>query len=223
MNISRISRYAWFKIVADDVVIHIDPGYAGYYKNQHFDKRMFSDKADIVLITHHHKDHIQPKAIDKIRGNRTRIFATRLCDGLLTLPYQAVEPGFSEQLGSVKINTVYAYNTPEGHSTRKPHHKGQCVGYVIEVDGRRIYHAGDTDFVPEMSQLGKIDIAFLPIGGIFTMDANEALEAARIIKPKLIVPMHALKSDPKLFAEKVGKEHVAACIYLEPGQSYELA
>lgn len=222
MIITRISRYSWFKIVADDVVIHIDPGYAGYYENQGFNEQLFKDKADIVLITHHHKDHIQPKAIEKITDNNTKIYATKLCSKLLPSSYKVVEPGYSDQVAGVEILAVYAYNTLEGHSKRKPHHKNECVGYVITVSNKRLYHAGDTDLIPEMADLGIIDIAFLPIGGIFTMDIVEALEATKKIKPKIILPMHPLKSDPNLFVEKVSGIPNITCIYLEPGEEYEL-
>lgn len=220
MTITRISRYAWFKIEVDGVIIHIDPGYAGYYQNQHFDEKHFADKADIILITHHHKDHIQPAAIEQISGNNTKIFATKLCAKLLPMPYQFTAPGFVSQHASVNIRAVYAYNTPAGHSTRKPHHMGECVGYIVEVGNTRLYHAGDTDLIPEMSSLGQIDIAFLPIGGTFTMDIAEAFEATKLINPKLVIPMHSLRADPKLFTEQLMTLPSITGVYLEPGQSY---
>lgn len=220
MKITRISRYAWFKIESNGVIIHIDPGYAGYYKSQGFDEKHFEDKADLILITHHHKDHVQPEAIDKIRDNDTRIYATRLCNKLLPESYEIVEPGYADQRRGVKVQVVFAYNTPEGHSTRKPHHRDECVGYMIEIGTKRIYHAGDTDLIPEMSHLGNIDIAFLPIGGTFTMDDGEAIEATKIIKPKLVIPMHTLRADPKGFIAKLNAITGDKCIYLEPGQTY---
>lgn len=221
MKITRISRYAWFKIEADSINIHIDPGYAGYYESQAFDEKNFKDKADFILITHHHKDHIQPKAVEVIRSYKTKIYAPKLCNKLLKMPFVAVEPGYSDTYKGVKIQAVNAYNTEIGHSTRKPHNKGECVGYIVEVGNKRIYHAGDTDLIPEMSNLGNIDIAFLPIGGTFTMDSEEALEATRKINPKMVVPMHALKSDPKLFTIQAAELPDIICVYLEPGQSWE--
>ena len=80
----------------------------------------------------------------------------------------------------MKIKVVDAYNTPQGSSTRKLHKKGNCVGYVITIEGKTIYHAGDTDFIPEMKELGKIDVALLPIGGKFTMDIEEAVKIDRL-------------------------------------------
>ena len=221
MKITRISRYAWFKIEVNDICIHIDPGYAGYYESQAFDEKNFKDKADIILITHHHKDHIQPRAIEQIRSSKTKIYAPKLCSDLLKMPYQVVEPGYSDNFKGMEILAVYAYNTKAGHSTRKPHHKGECVGYILQIGNLRIYHAGDTDLIPEMSNLGNIDIAFLPIGGTFTMDSEEALEATKIINPKMVVPMHSLKSDPKLFTIQAAKILDSTCVYLEPGQSWK--
>lgn len=222
MKITRISRYAWFKIDVNGIIIHIDPGYAGYYDSQHFDEELFKEKADIILITHHHKDHIQPVAIEKISGSHTKIFATKLCASLLLKPYEVTAPGFERQLDDVRIQAVFAYNTLEGHSTRKPHHKGECVGYIIEAGSVRIYHAGDTDLIPEMSNLGNIDIALLPIGGTFTMDIEEACQATVIIKPKYIIPMHALKADPKLFSKQLTKMPDTVCVNLEPSQTYQI-
>lgn len=217
MQITRISRFAWFKIENKGIVIHIDPGYAGYYENQRFNERYFEDKADIILITHHHKDHIQPLAIDKIIDSNTKIFAPKLCSELITTHYEVVSPGFVASHKGIIIHAVYSYNIPLGHSTRKPHHRGECVGYVIEIDTMRIYHAGDTDIIPEMSNLGPIDLAFLPIGGTFTMDTGETIRAVHLITPKLVIPMHALKADPKTFIDKLRAESTIKCIYLEPG------
>ena len=101
----------------------------------------------------------------------------------------------------MKIKVVDAYNTPQGSSSRKRHKKGNCVGYVITIEGKTIYHAGDTDFIPEMRELGRIDVALLPIVGKSTMDIKEAVQAVIAIKPTLVIPMHMhhLKADPQEF------------------------
>jgi len=75
--------------------------------------------------------------------------------------------------------------------------------FLLEIAGKTIYHAGDTDFIPEMKLLGKVDVAMLPIGGKFTMDINEAVEATIAINPKFVIPMHYLKNDPEIFKEKI--------------------
>jgi L-ascorbate metabolism protein UlaG (beta-lactamase superfamily) len=116
---------------------------------------------------------------------------------------------------------VHAYNTPEGASTVKAHKRGECLGYLLTACGKTIYHAGDTDLIPEMASLGVVDVALLPIGGTYTMDASEAATAVGRIKPKLTVPMHHIDADPQDFAKSVGKEFKVAV--LSEGEALSLA
>jgi L-ascorbate metabolism protein UlaG (beta-lactamase superfamily) len=160
-------------------------------------------KADIILVTHHHQDHIKTATINRLATARTAILAPIKCAGLLGRKFTAVRPGNEFVKSGIRIKAVFAYNTPTGRSTRKVHHKGECVGYLITVSGKTIYHAGDSDFIPEMKQLGKVDIAFLPIGGTFTMDAREAAEAASAIQPGIVVPMHWMRAIPDDFAQRI--------------------
>jgi L-ascorbate metabolism protein UlaG (beta-lactamase superfamily) len=102
------------------------------------------------------------------------------------------------------------------------HHKGEGVGYLITVNGKTIYHAGDTDFIPEMKDFGKVDVALLPIGGTFTMDIQEAIEAAIAIKPKVVIPMHHLKTNPQEYRKKVEAVSNVKVITLEIGEVYDL-
>lgn len=96
-----------------------------------------------------------------------------------------------------------AYNTQEGHSTRKVHHKGDFVGYLINLKGKSLYFAGDTDLIPEMKDLGKVDIAFLPIGGTFVMDIEEAVAAVCVIDPNITFPMHQSNENLQIFKSAV--------------------
>jgi L-ascorbate metabolism protein UlaG (beta-lactamase superfamily) len=99
---------------------------------------------------------------------------------------------------------VEAYNYRRFRSPGKPWHpKGYGVGYVLKIGGTTIYHAGDTDFIPEMKQLGKVDIALLPTGDKYTMDNVEAVEAALAIRPKIAIPMHTWDTDPQEFKREV--------------------
>lgn len=98
--------------------------------------------------------------------------------------------GDSIDVAELKITVVHAYNTEEGRSTRKPHRKGEFNGYLIQADGITIYFAGDTDVIDEMKDFGTVDLAFLPIGGTYVMDAGEAVEAAQLIKPQILISMH---------------------------------
>lgn len=109
------------------------------------------------------------------------------------------------EVAGAQLAVVHAYNTPEGRSTRKQHKRGQSVGYVLSIDGITVYHAGDTDLIPEMGQLPAIDAAFLPVGGTFTMDAEEASSAVSVIRPRLAVPMHyRSRADAETFKHEVG-------------------
>lgn len=193
MKITRISKSSWFKLKTDNVVIYFDPGYAGYFENQGIPMEELRDKADYVFISHSHKDHLQPEAVDLIVRSDTKIYAPKSCIKSISYKFEIVEPLDEVSEEKIEIRAVNAYNTTEGHSTRKVHHKGDCVGFVVTVDGKNIYHAGDTDVIPEMKELCNIDIAFLPIGGTFVMDIEEAVKATIIINPKFVIPMHEAK------------------------------
>jgi L-ascorbate metabolism protein UlaG (beta-lactamase superfamily) len=152
-------------------------------------------KADLILCTHSHFDHYDEKSIQLLSKKETEV----LVGG------QNIKEDEEKELEGIKIKAVPAYNL------KKPFHpRGQGVGFVIEIAGYKIYHAGDTDAVPEMAELkNQIDLALLPIGGTYTMDVNEAVEAVKMIKPKIVIPMHygtlkETKANPEEFKKLVG-------------------
>lgn len=222
---------SWLLIKTKDKVIYIDPAWIQKNFDNYPKKIIFSHypdpmdglpeadlpKADIILITHHHQDHIKTATLNRLATQSTLIFAPSKCAELIGRPFEEIKPGDERKLGKIKIKAVYAYNTPSGKSTRKVHHKGECVGYLLSIDGKTIYHAGDTDVIPEMKELGKVNMAFLPIGGTFTMNIQEAAQAASIIKPEIIVPMHFLKANPDAFIKETKN-----AVVLKTGKSYEL-
>lgn len=165
--------HASFRI-EDGVVLYIDPW-----------KLAQALPADIILITHGHHDHLSKEDIARISKPGTVIVAPGACRGQLKGDVRAVKPGDSLQIGEVSVEAVPSYNT------NKPNHPRSAnnVGYIVSVGGRRIYHAGDTDLIPEMSSI-RCDVALLPIGGAYTMNAEEAAEAAKRIAPSVVVPMH---------------------------------
>ena len=223
LTITRLSRSSWFKLESSEKIIHFDPGYTGYFKNQGIPINELKEKADIVLISHYHKDHLQQEALDRIIKEDTIVIAPKDCANRINAnTIKFVKPGDSFNVEDIRIIVLDAYNTQEGHSTRKVHHKGDFVGYLINMNNKSIYFAGDTDLIPEMRGLGDVDIAFLPIGGTFVMDIEEASDAVCVIKPRVVFPMHQSKKDPRVFKRKVSVKSDSKVIILEVGdKAYE--
>ena len=170
--------HASFKIT-DKKVIYIDP-----YNIPP------DEKADIILITHSHSDHCSVEDIKGIVREGTIIIIPPDCQsklsGIQCVDVHLVKPGKKiGALGTI-IEAAPAYNLNKNFHEKA----NEWVGYIINIEGKRIYHAGDTDFIPEMKELKNIDVAMLPVGGKYTMDASEAAKAANAIKPKVAVPMH---------------------------------
>lgn len=226
---------SWIQIMTKNKIIYIDPAYLKTcFKN--YPKRIeFSswpdpidglpeelEKADLILVTHHHKDHCKRVTVDRLRRSDTLVIAPKRCAKELGEDIKTIKPGERLNLDDVVIEAVQSYNTEQGSSTRKQHRKGRGVGYLITTEGKTIYHAGDTDFIPEMRELGQVDVALFPIGGTFTMDIHEAVAAAIAINPKVVIPMHRFEADPQEFADKVETRLDIEVVPLEIGETYHL-
>lgn len=150
--------------------------------------------ADIVLVTHEHFDHCSPDDVKKVQQAETVIVTEKDSAQKLTGNIRIVRPGEKIDIDGISIEAVAAYNMD-----KKFHPKANgWLGFVLELDGVRIYHAGDTDFIPEMKALN-VDIALLPVSGTYVMTSDEAVEAALAIMPGIAIPMHygAIVGDSK--------------------------
>ena len=145
-------------------------------------------QADLILITHAHDDHLQPSEIERLSGTQTKLVAPRDVAKELSGDVTAVAPGESHEVAGVRFETVPAYNVVEERLEMHPK-ANAWVGYVIDLGGRRYYHAGDTDGLTELESL-TTDVAMVPIGGTYTMDAHEAAAFVKAMRPQLAVPMH---------------------------------
>ena len=163
-------------------VIHVDP--VSHYANY-----PSLPKADIVLVTHEHGDHLDPKAIEALRKADTMVFGNAASAAEAT-GVTAMKNGDSRTVKGVRVEAVPAYNVSKAF-----HPKGAGNGYVITFGDKRVYVAGDTENVPEMAGLQKIDIAFLPMNLPFTMTPEAVAAAAKSFTPKVLCPYHYGSTD----------------------------
>jgi L-ascorbate metabolism protein UlaG (beta-lactamase superfamily) len=144
--------------------------------------------ADVIFVTHAHYDHFVPEDIEKISTDRTKLVGPEDVAKELSGDVTVVARGEALEVGGVKVQCVPAYNVAEERLEFHPDASG-WVGYILEFGGRVYYHAGDTDHLPELESI-RSDVAFLPAGGTFTMDAQQAAGLAKAMAPGLAVPMH---------------------------------
>src|SRR5690348_13427293 len=182
LDITRIAHDT-FRI-AGSKVVYVDPF-----------RVTKQDEADVVLISHEHFDHLSLEDLQKVIFPGTTIVASSLCrDGLKNVKVKAIhylDPGGKHLVGTVEVDGLAAYNVNKFREPGKPFHpkENKDLGFLIKMDGTSVYHAGDTDFIPEMESI-RCDIALLPVSGTYVMTAEEAAQAAAVINPKIAVPMH---------------------------------
>jgi L-ascorbate metabolism protein UlaG (beta-lactamase superfamily) len=149
-----------------------------------------SPVADVILVSHDHYDHLSVDDVARVSGPKTVVIANPSAAAKLKNA-RAIRAGETITVDEVKVEAVAAYNLTKFRSPGNPFHPRQAQhnGYIVTVGGERLYHAGDTDHIPEMSGI-QCDVALLPVSGTYVMTAEEAAQAAAVIKPRVAVPMH---------------------------------
>lgn len=192
--------HSGFRLRAGRSIVYIDP------------YRVAADapKADLILVTHGHYDHFSPQDLERLSHAGTWLVAPAAVAERVSGNVVSIAPGEmleDELVRGVAVAAVAAYNTskrdPDGNVFHPP--GAGLVGYDLNVRGERLYHAGDTDVIPEMDAVAGVDVALLPVSGTYVMTAREAAEAARRIAPRIAVPMHwgehiGTRADAEAFA-----------------------
>lgn len=178
-----LERFTWFRQSAfrwagEGLTVYIDPWGTG----------SGDAPADLILITHAHFDHLQPDEIAALTAGGGKVVAPHDVARELSGEVTPVSPGDSLEIAGVRIQAVPAYNVKDERADFHPR-ANNWVGYVLELGGKSYYHAGDTDHAPELTDV-RADVAFLPIGGHYTMGPDEAGGLAKAISPQIAVPMH---------------------------------
>jgi len=173
-----------------DTVIHVDP------VGEHADYSQMP-KADIVLVTHEHSDHLDPDAIAKISTPSTSVIVAARCAGKVTGAI-VLQNGDSRAVKGIRVEAVPAYNIVHVRSPGAPFHpRGDGNGYVLTLGTRKVYVAGDTENTREMKSLKRIDVAFLPMNLPYTMTPEMVADAALAFRPKVLYPYHFGDTDTK--------------------------
>jgi len=206
--------HASFQIKAEGKIIYVDLEKYGEA----------TEKADLILVTHSHTDHCDPDKIKNVQKEDTVIIAPENCASIIGRSVKTLRPGEETSVDNIRVKAVEAYNYKRFRSPGHPYHpKGFGVGYLIKVEGKTIYHAGDTDFIPEMRKVGLVDVVLLPSGGTYTMDNAEAADAAIAINPKIVIPMHRWDTNPEEFKKKVEANSNIKVMVLQEGEEFQLA
>jgi len=172
----------------DGKILHVDP----YSRLADYTKQ---PKADAILITHDHPDHLDPAALQKVRATNTTVIVSAICAGKVAGGI-VMKNGDTRKVMGIKVEAVPAYNIVNKRPDGQPFHpKGEGNGYVLTFGDTRVYIAGDTENTPEMKTLAHIDCAFLPMNLPYTMTPEMVADAAKAFKPKILYPYHYGETD----------------------------
>lgn len=191
-------KHASVMLEFDGKVIHVDPWSQGDYTGL--------PKADVILITDIHGDHMDPAKIAEIKKDGTMILAPAAVAKTVT-EATVINNGEKKNIAGIEVEAVPMYNLVRGPGAGKLFHdKGRGNGYVLTLAGKRIYFSGDTEAVPEMKALKNIDIAFVTMNLPYTMPPEEAAEGVKAFKPKIVYPYHYRNSDLNVFTSALKEE-----------------
>jgi L-ascorbate metabolism protein UlaG (beta-lactamase superfamily) len=198
--------HAGFRIETRGATIYIDP----------YRVPAGAPPADLILVTHGHYDHFSPRDVEALSHDETWLIAPAAVAERTSGQVASIAPGETielDHLRGVDVTATAAYNTSKRDSDGNAFHPREAgwVGFDVNVRGERLYHAGDTDVIPEMDAVVGVDVALLPVCGTYVMTAGEAVEAARRIQPGIAVPSHwgghlGTRADAEAFAERAPVE-----------------
>lgn len=190
--------HACVRIVYDGKEIEIDP--VGKLGGRTIDYAAMP-KADYIFVTHEHGDHFDKEALKVLSSSQTQLLTNQRCADMLGYGQVMANGDRLKIADDFEVEAVPAYNTTEGHLQFHP--KGRDNGYVLTIDGLRIYIAGDTEDIPEMDDIKDIDVAFMPCNQPYTMTTEQLVKAARTVKPKVLFPYHYGQTDVSGIAEQL--------------------
>ena len=165
-------------------------------------------KADVIMLTHHHRDHLDENALNHVRTESTIMVLTAQCEEVLGTGGMVMTNGDVRMVGSLQVEAVPAYNRVHKRDNGQPYHpRGEGNGYILTFGETRIYVAGDTENTPEMKALKNIEVAFLPMNLPYTMTPEMVADAARAFRPIILYPYHYGKTDPQEIVALLKDEH----------------
>ena len=168
-------------------------------------------RADYILVTHEHYDHLDPNAIAQLEKASTQIILNETSRNQLGRGTVIANNQTLNLADGIVLESVAAYNTTPGRE--KFHPKGNGNGYILNIDGKRIYIAGDTEDIPEMADIKNIDVAFLPVNQPYTMTVDQAEKAALTISPKVLIPYHFSDTPVEQLKNRLASTPIEVLLY----------